>query len=170
MRPADLRNLTWREVLTHLTEDLGRVHLAWQAHGPGTTRQVAQKSGISLFTFRPRTTDLYKLGLVVLVDTEHAQGIYAARTREEAEISRAWTQRADFRRTESALRRAEVPPRRDEGGPAPERVGFITVDEAIASLSPAERRALGARLMGESAHGRHRPDDAATAQLDLLPA
>jgi hypothetical protein len=159
MKPTDLRNATWRDVLTHLTEDMVRVHLAWQAHGPGTTREVAQKSGISLLTLRPRTTDLYKLGLVVLVDTEANNGIYAARTREEAEISCAWQSRADFRKKVG-----------DE--PEPQRVGFVTVEQAIASLSPADRRALGARLMGESAHGQHRRDTSSPGaqQLDLLTA
>lgn len=154
MKPTDYRNATWREVLTHLTEDLVRVHLAWQQHGPGTTREIAQKAGISLLTLRPRTTDLHKLGLVVLVDQENANGIYAARTREEAELSRAWTERSDFRRKPG-----------DE--PEPTRVGFTTVEQAIASLTPAARRALGARLMGESAHGKHRPESA--NQLTLLP-
>lgn len=168
MRPIDLRNATWRDVCGHLTEDLVRVHLAWQAYGPGTTREIAQKSGISLLTFRPRTTDLYKLGLVVLVDQENASGIYAARTREEAEVSRAWQTRADFR---GALARSE-PADAGSAPPEPQRIGFVTVEEAIASLSPTERRALGARLMGESAHGRHRHDHPAqgTEQLDLLTA
>ncbi len=158
MKPTDLRNATWRDVLTHLTEDLVRVHLAWQAHGPGTTREIAQKSGISLLTLRPRTTDLYKLGMVVLVETEANNGIYAARTREEAEISRAWQSRADFRRKAG-----------DE--PEPQRVGFVTVEQAVASLSPIERAALGARLMGEAAHGGKRREAAAGAeQLPLLSA
>lgn len=157
MKPTDLRNVTWREVLTHLTEDIVRVHLAWQQYGPGTTREVAQKSGISLLTLRPRTTDLYKLGLVVLVSNEGGEGIYAYRTREDAELSRAWQERADFRRKAGEE-------------PEPQRIGFVTVEEAIASLSPAERRALGARLMGESAHGRHRPEPSQNEQLSLLPA
>ena len=160
MKPTDLRNITWRDVLTHVTEDLVRVHLAWQAHGPGTTRQIAQIAGISLLTLRPRTTDLYKLGLVVLVDTEANNGIYAARTREEAELSRAWQHRADFRAGVS---------RSDGHAARLEQVGFITVEEAVDSLSPADRRALGARLMGESAHGRHQPEPG-PEQLSLLPA
>lgn len=156
MKPADLRNATWREVLQHLTEDLVRVHLAWQAHGPGTTRQIAQRSGISLLTLRPRTTDLCKLGLVALADRSGNEGIYTARSRAEAEASGHWQKEADFRQSES------------DPATGPQRIGFVTVDEAIASLSPAERRALGARLMGESAHGQHRP---ATHdhQLELLP-
>lgn len=158
MKPTDLRNATWREVLTHLTEDLVRVHLAWQSHGPGTTREVAQKSGISILTFRPRTTDLYKLGLVVLVTHEASEGIYAHRSRDDAEISRAWTERADFRRG------------KDEPAESA-RVGFITVEEAVASLTDAEKAALGARLMGQYGHGAKKREAAAGAeQLNLLTA
>ncbi len=158
MKPIDLRNATWRDVLTHLTEDLVRVHLAWQQHGPGTTREVAEKSRISLLTLRPRTTDLYKLGLVVLVEQEHANGIYAARTREEAEISLAWQQRADFRRKAGDDHEAE---------PA----GFVTVEQAISSLKPAEQAALGARLMGKWGHLLKKREAAAGAeQMNLLTA
>lgn len=158
MKPTDLRNATWREVCAHLTEDLVRVHLAWQAYGPGTTREIAQKAGISLLTLRPRTTDLYKLGLVVLVDQEKANGIYAARTREEAEISRAWQERADFR----AQSKIENPKSKIQ------QVGFITVEEAIASLTDSEKAALGARLMGQYGHGAKRREAAHGAlQLEL---
>ena len=159
MKPTDLRNLCWRDVLTHVTEDMVRVHLAWQAHGPGTTREVAQRSGISLLTFRPRTTDLHALGLVELVGDKGAEGgIYAHVERAHAEASGAWRTRADFRRRSPAPASEGQQP-----------VGFITVEQAIASLSPAARRALGARLMGESAHGQHQPEPG-PEQLSLLPA
>lgn len=158
MKPADYRNATWREVLPHIQGDMIRVHDAWMRHGPGTTREVAQKSGISLFTFRPRTTDLYKLGLVELLPSEaKGEGVYEFRTYAQAEAAGVWRRRADCRRKAS-----------DE--PETGRVGFVTVDEAVASLSPAERRALGARLMGEAAHGRHRTEPTSAQQLNLLPA
>ncbi len=64
MKPAAMRNLNWAEVQAHVSDDLRRVHAAWQKFGPGTTRAVAERSGISLLTLRPRTTDLYQLGLV----------------------------------------------------------------------------------------------------------
>lgn len=84
MKPADLRNATWREVQTHLNDDLLRVHAAWQEHGPGTTRQVSDRSGISLLTFRPRTTDLCDLGLVRLISRAANEGVYAHVTIDEA--------------------------------------------------------------------------------------
>lgn len=85
MKPADLRNATWREVQTHLNDDLRRVHTAWQEHGPGTTRQVSDRAGISLLTFRPRTTDLCDLGLVRLVSRAGTEGVYAHVSMVEAE-------------------------------------------------------------------------------------
>lgn len=77
MKPADLRNATWAEVQTHLGEDLLRVHAAYLEHGPGTTRQLSEKSGISLLTLRPRTTDLYQLGLVECTGRTGSEGIYS---------------------------------------------------------------------------------------------
>lgn len=91
MDPRDLRNLTWAEVQTHLGEDLKRVHAAWLAHGPGTTRAVAERAGISLLTLRPRTTDLRGFGLVECIGQSGTEGVYAAVTAEVAE--RAWTER-----------------------------------------------------------------------------
>lgn len=90
MKPADLRNATWREVQSHITADMLRVHAAWQQFGPGTTRQVAARSGISLLTLRPRTTDLYQLGLVELTTSEGHEGIYAFCSLESAETSAKW--------------------------------------------------------------------------------
>lgn len=155
-----MRNLTWLQVQQHLTEDLVRVHLAWQAHGPGTTRAVAQRAGISLLTFRPRTTDLYKLGLVVLVTNEEGEGVYAHRSRQDAEISLAWQERADFRTTG---RKPSV---------HQERVGFVTVDDAVNSLEPAAQAALGARLLSRYGHllKKRETTSHGSEQLSLLTA
>jgi hypothetical protein len=51
---------------------------AFRIHGPGTTREMARKSGLELLTFRPRTTELLELGLVELVDGVDGEGIYRA--------------------------------------------------------------------------------------------
>ena len=88
MKPTDLRNATWAEVQRHLTEDMLRVHEAWEMYGPGTTRAIAERSGISLLTFRPRTSDLYQLGLVECIGRTGCEGIYAARAIVEAK--EAW--------------------------------------------------------------------------------
>lgn len=182
MKAADFRNATWSDVLTHVQGDMLKVHEAWRRHGPGTTEEVAQRAGISIFTFRPRTTDLGKLGLVALVAGQPVStggGVYEFRTPAQAEAARVWLERGDFRARVSRSRSsAGGHEDRENSGHAPgaehgatvQRVGFVTVEEAIASLSPAERRALGARLMGESAHGRHRTEAPGVQQLNLLPA
>lgn len=90
MKPADLRNANWTEVQQHVTEDMRRVHAAWRDHGPGTTRQIAAKSGISLLTLRPRTTDLYQLGMVECTSRTGNEGIYEYRTEAQAQSAEAW--------------------------------------------------------------------------------
>jgi hypothetical protein len=42
---------------------------AWVVYGPGTTREVAAKAGIDLLTFRPRSTELLQVGLLI-IDSE----------------------------------------------------------------------------------------------------
>lgn len=67
MKPIDFRNLTFEDLQGALSGMRRRVYEAWITHGPGTTAEVALRAQISLLTFRPRTTDLYQIGLVELV-------------------------------------------------------------------------------------------------------
>jgi hypothetical protein len=92
MRPVDFRNFTWAQVQEHIGDDMRRVHEAWRVHGPGTTREVAERSGISLLTFRPRTTDLYHLGLIECNDCKGNAGVYAFVSEELAEARQKWKQ------------------------------------------------------------------------------
>jgi hypothetical protein len=85
MKPIDFRNETFEQLRARLNEEREQVHQAWLAHGPGTTRRVAERAGIDLLNFRPRTTELYQLGLLELTDKEGHQGIYRARTLAEWE-------------------------------------------------------------------------------------
>lgn len=92
MKPIDFRNETFGQLRDRLTDLRLAVLQAWQAHGPATTRQVATRCGIDLLTFRPRTTELYQMGAVVLVDEAEPtgdahEGVYRARTMAEWE---AW--------------------------------------------------------------------------------
>ena len=85
MKPIDFSKQTFEDLQASLHEDRAEVHRAWLAHGPGTTREVSAKAAIDILTFRPRTTDLFQLGLVELVDKDGHQGVYRARTLEQWE-------------------------------------------------------------------------------------
>ena len=80
MKPIDFRNETFEQIRERLNADRELVHGAWLAHGPGTTREVAAKAGIDILTFRPRSTELYQIGLLELAEKEGHQGVYRART------------------------------------------------------------------------------------------
>jgi len=78
MKPIDFRNATWNEVREQLAGRMLVVYEAWQKHGPGTTREIAERSGLDILTVRPRTTNLFALGFVHLVEQAGHEGIYAA--------------------------------------------------------------------------------------------
>lgn len=149
MNPAALRNLTWQEVKTHLTADMLRVRAAWRDHGPGTTREVARRSGISILTLRPRTTDLYHLGLVDCIGRSGTSGIYQFRTAAQAREAQAW-------RTE---RRPQTQEPRATIGTVPQ------------FTSHAQMVAFAAGIMGrEAARKRRRVEPRQETQLELLSA
>ena len=78
MTPADLRNATWESIQPLLTGLRLAVLETWRLHGPGTTCQMAARSGLSILTFRPRTTELVQLGLLECIGRSEHEGIYAA--------------------------------------------------------------------------------------------
>ncbi len=80
MKPVDIRNESFESLRARLDENRARVHTAWLEHGPATTRQLADKSRIDLLTLRPRTTELYQIGAIALLEQEGHEGIYQART------------------------------------------------------------------------------------------
>jgi len=148
--PIDIRNATWDEVLTHVSEDMLRVHRAWKDYGPGTTRQVAERAGISLLTLRPRTTELYQLGLVECTGEEKANGIYEYRSEVQAEASKAW-------------REERKSHRQRHGRSAP--VG----EPKFASMEQKVKWA--ASIMSQYGKQKRRTVQPATVkQLDLIPA
>ena len=85
MKPVDFSLQTFEDLKKNLDLLRAEIHRAWLAHGPGTTRDVAAKAQKDILTFRPRTTELYQLGLVELVGKESHNGIYRARTLAEWE-------------------------------------------------------------------------------------
>ena len=68
-----------------------QVRDAFAAHGPATTKRVAEASGISILTLRPRACELLALVLLVLVGAEGHEGVYRLATIDEihAALARA---------------------------------------------------------------------------------
>jgi DNA-binding IclR family transcriptional regulator len=64
------------------------VFAALQAHGPCTTRQLAEKTGISILTVRPRVHELVDLGLAECSGRDGREGVYRALTIDEARRAR----------------------------------------------------------------------------------
>lgn len=89
MKSTDFRNANFEKLRESawLAGKRWEVYCAFLNHGPMTTRQAAQASGIDLLTVRPRTTELLQAGFVfeVLADGHQGttEGVYVARTREE---------------------------------------------------------------------------------------
>ena len=80
MNPIDFSKQTFADLQPLLDQRRAEVHAAWLAHGPTTTAGLAEASGISILTLRPRTTELYQIGLLELIGKEGHHGIYRART------------------------------------------------------------------------------------------
>lgn len=76
--PIDFRNETYEGLRQKLPRLRREVYAAWVVHGPGTTRQLAARSGIDILTFRPRTTELVQVGLVKCIGGEEGEGVYQA--------------------------------------------------------------------------------------------
>lgn len=99
----DYRNATWESLQPYLQGMRLQVLEAWRAHGPCTTQELADKTGISILNIRPRTTDLQILGLVALQgDKRGHEGVYAALS-EEAAVSAFQQRCADARAGQLSL-------------------------------------------------------------------
>lgn len=87
MNPIDFRNETFRQLRERLSGLREQVANAWRTHGPGTTREVARKSGIDILNLRPRTTELEDLGFVIVAEDQASvtphEGVYRARSEQE---------------------------------------------------------------------------------------
>ncbi len=104
MNSVDFRDLTFADLKARGLEGLrGRVLAAWSLHGPCTTRALAEKSGLSILSLRPRTTELLELGLVRLAEVQpvKGEGTYRAATEGEAfdHLKRAQACALDGQRT-----------------------------------------------------------------------
>lgn len=70
MKPIDYRNATYHDLLQTVAGKREETLRAWRTHGPCTTEALAERSGLSILTLRPRTTELCQLGFVVLADPD----------------------------------------------------------------------------------------------------
>jgi DNA-binding Lrp family transcriptional regulator len=64
MKTIDYRNATFASIQASLSGIREQVYHAFTKHGPGTTREISIKAGISILTLRPRTTELVQLGFI----------------------------------------------------------------------------------------------------------
>lgn len=84
MTPEQIRNATFESLRESLADRLRDTYRAFVDHGPGTTFQISERSGMGLLTLRPRATDLLQLGLLDLaghtVENGKKCGIYYAVT------------------------------------------------------------------------------------------
>ena len=74
MQPIDYRNETFAAVQSRICGQRAAVLSAWLKHGPATTAELAERSGLSILTLRPRTTELVELGFVRLAEVQTAKG------------------------------------------------------------------------------------------------
>jgi hypothetical protein len=89
MNPIDFRKDTFERLKTRISGLRNQTYRAWVVYGPGTTADVCAKARMSILTFRPRTTELVEMGLVILDESAQATGkagrqgnggVYRART------------------------------------------------------------------------------------------
>jgi hypothetical protein len=78
VKPIDFSRETWESIQPEWPTRLAKVLEAWRTHGPGTTAELAAKSGMSILSLRPRTTELLQAGLLVLAGFRKHEGIYRA--------------------------------------------------------------------------------------------
>ena len=83
MQATDFRNANFNQLRSYLTGMRERVYFAVRNLGPATTSELAERSGISILTLRPRVTELLDLGFVRIVKrpgpfVSGREGIYEA--------------------------------------------------------------------------------------------
>ena len=74
MKPIDFRNETFASIQNRIAGSRAAVLAAWKTHGPCTTEELAERSGLSILSLRPRTTELLDLGFVRLNEDQAAKG------------------------------------------------------------------------------------------------
>jgi predicted ArsR family transcriptional regulator len=109
MKPLDFRLATWADLQDRLAGQRAAVLEAWRLHGPGTTEAVAQRAGISILTFRPRTTELVQLGFVALTAEQPARGEGTYRVRGHDELVHWFREQQALARGEGVQTELAIP-------------------------------------------------------------
>jgi predicted transcriptional regulator len=78
MKPVDIRNANWAEIEGRIEGDRREVYETMRRTGPATTRTLAERMQLDPLSVRPRVTELYQLGLVILTGREGREGVYMA--------------------------------------------------------------------------------------------
>jgi hypothetical protein len=78
MKPIEIRNENWNSIKGRLSGQRQQVYEALICHGCATTKQLADRSGISLLTLRPRLTELCQLGIAECIGRDGHDGRYRA--------------------------------------------------------------------------------------------
>jgi DNA-binding MarR family transcriptional regulator len=85
MLAINYRNAVWSELQACIQGKRLEVLSAWRQHGPCTTRELAERSGIDLLTLRPRTTELLQIGYIrEVADVPGKEGVYESLPESEA--------------------------------------------------------------------------------------
>jgi hypothetical protein len=86
MKPIDFRNATFADLEARLPGLRWAVLEAWRKHGPATTAEIAERSGINVLNVRPRTNELHhQLGYLCLHEQQPVPGEATYRVRTHAE-------------------------------------------------------------------------------------
>ena len=84
MKTTEVRDMTWEEIQSSLDGRRAYIWTFLRQHGAATTSVIADKTGISLLTVRPRVCELVQAGLAECIDRRHKEGVYRALSLEEA--------------------------------------------------------------------------------------
>lgn len=82
---TEVRARVWAEIQPRLQGDRAEVYTQWMRHGPCTTRELAERTEMSILSLRPRTTELFQMGLLV-IESGGREGIYRAVSKPEWEV------------------------------------------------------------------------------------
>lgn len=86
--PEQIRDANWAELKDQVAGDRERCWTSLMLTGrPITTRQLAAKMELDLLTVRPRVTELVQLGFAECTGKEGHEGLYRARSLQEAQAA-----------------------------------------------------------------------------------